>query len=149
MTLLINSLIVMTTAVLMEGVAYLLHKYVMHGFLWILHEDHHRPTGRGWQKNDAFSVFFALLSMLLIIGGSQRQWWPLVSVGIGMAIYGVGYPLFHEIMFHRRLAKIRYRPRHPYLRRIVRAHREHHRHTGQKDATSFSFLYAPARFKVS
>ena len=29
--------------VLMEMITWLTHKYVMHGFLWYLHEDHHQP----------------------------------------------------------------------------------------------------------
>ena len=42
----------------MEYAAWFTHKHVMHGFLWVLHEDRHHPTGRGLQKNDLFAVFF-------------------------------------------------------------------------------------------
>ncbi|PIE48407.1 MAG: beta-carotene hydroxylase [Flavobacteriales bacterium] len=41
MTYFIYFLITLVTFVLMEGVTWLTHRYVMHGFLWYLHEDHH------------------------------------------------------------------------------------------------------------
>ena len=44
----------------MEGVAYVAHKYVMHGFLWSLHESHHRPRAGVFEKNDWFAAIFAL-----------------------------------------------------------------------------------------
>ena len=58
-TILLNLSIVLAMAAFMEFVAWATHKYVMHGFLWVLHADHHRPSHRGLQKNDWFSVFFA------------------------------------------------------------------------------------------
>ena len=39
----------------MEGVAWFTHKYVMHGFLWVLHKDHHdRSNHSPFEKNDFF-----------------------------------------------------------------------------------------------
>jgi beta-carotene 3-hydroxylase len=59
------------TFVAMEFAAWFLHRYVMHGFLWSLHQDHHTPDKeRWWQKNDAFAVFFAVPSFLSILFGS-------------------------------------------------------------------------------
>ncbi|MEZ4872708.1 MAG: hypothetical protein R2827_10835 [Bdellovibrionales bacterium] len=53
------------TFLAMEFAAWWLHKYVMHGFLWNLHEDHHvPPKGRKWQYNDMFAIFFAFPSFL-------------------------------------------------------------------------------------
>ena len=46
--------IVLLTFFTMEGITWLTHKYVMHGFLWYLHEDHHQPTPGFFEKNDAF-----------------------------------------------------------------------------------------------
>ena len=54
------------TFAIMEGVTWLTHKYVMHGFLWYLHEDHHQPTGHFFEKNDAFFLIFAIPSMACI-----------------------------------------------------------------------------------
>ena len=44
MEILLNILIFIALSVYMEYVAWFTHKYVMHGSLWVLHEDHHRPT---------------------------------------------------------------------------------------------------------
>ena len=35
------ALIVLATFVTMEGVAWVAHKYLMHGLMWYFHEDHH------------------------------------------------------------------------------------------------------------
>ena len=34
-------LITLVTFLIMEFVAWAVHKYIMHGFLWSLHKDHH------------------------------------------------------------------------------------------------------------
>jgi beta-carotene 3-hydroxylase len=34
--------VLLGTFLLMEGITWLTHKYVMHGFLWSLHRDHHQ-----------------------------------------------------------------------------------------------------------
>jgi beta-carotene 3-hydroxylase len=148
MNILINILIVIALAVYMEYVAWFTHKYVMHGFLWVLHEDHHRPTGRGWQKNDWFAVFFAVPSILAIITGLLRGIDPLTSAGVGIALYGLGYLLFHDIMFHRRIRGIRIPARGRYLKRIVNAHKVHHQGGGKEGSTAFGFLYAGPQYDV-
>ena len=56
------------TFFLMEGVAWFSHKYIMHGFLWSLHHDHHQRDDAGFfEKNDAFFVIFALFFVVSII----------------------------------------------------------------------------------
>ena len=47
--------IIVVTAIAMEFVAWFSHKYIMHGFLWSWHEDHHQPHQEGdgfFEKND-------------------------------------------------------------------------------------------------
>jgi beta-carotene 3-hydroxylase len=147
MKVLLNAVLLAATAVFMEFVAWFTHKYVMHGFLWVLHEDHHRPRHRGLQKNDLFALFFSLVSFSLIYSGWRLGRMPMASAGLGVALYGVGYVLFHDVMFHRRIPGIRIRARGRYLRRIVRAHAVHHQKSGQKKGgVSFSFLYASKRY---
>jgi beta-carotene 3-hydroxylase len=136
------ALLALVVAVLMEGVAWLTHRYVMHGLLWTLHEDHHRPRGRGLQKNDLFAVFFASISFLLFLFGSLYGVRALFALGSGVALYGVGYFAFHDIMFHRRVPGLRLRSDRPYLKRIVAAHRVHHQRSTRNNGTSFGFLYA-------
>lgn len=148
MIVLAASLLAVGVAVLMEGVAWATHKSVMHGFLWALHEDHHRPSHRGLQKNDLFAVFFAVPSFLFFLWGRLGGGWVPTGVGAGMALYGLGYFLFHDVMFHKRVRWLRLKPTTFYLKRIVRAHADHHQSFGKGDARSFGFLYAPPRFDV-
>ena len=61
------------TAVLWELVAWWMHKHVMHGIGWFLHQDHHRSSGRRLQRNDAFALIFALCSFLLIFNGLRHR----------------------------------------------------------------------------
>jgi beta-carotene 3-hydroxylase len=126
--------------VAMEGVAYLAHRYVMHGPLWVLHESHHLPSGGRFERNDLFGVFFALPSIALIYAGTHGH--PLLlPVGIGMTAYGAAYFGFHDVVVHRRVRNA-FVPRSAYLKRIVRAHLIHHRTLTKHGATSFGFLYA-------
>ena len=61
----------------MEAITWLTHKYVMHGFLWFLHEDHHQPNYTSWfEKNDLFFVIFAIprpAFFLIGIGVDQQK----------------------------------------------------------------------------
>ena len=53
--MLINIVITLGAFIFMEFVAWFTHKYVMHGFLWFLHKDHHQPKkNQVFEKNDAF-----------------------------------------------------------------------------------------------
>jgi len=126
---------------MMEGVAYLTHKYVMHGWLWILHESHHLPREGRFEKNDFFAFFFALPSILFIWLG-VNAWSPLLPVGLGMTAYGISYFVFHDGIVHRRLP-FRYNGRNAYMRRIMQAHWVHHATSTREKAVSFGFLYAP------
>ena len=70
----------------MEFVAWSAHKYVMHGFLWYLHEDHHILTGKIFQKNDAFALIFAIPSVsCFFIGRFYEPSW-LIFVGTGIKL---------------------------------------------------------------
>lgn len=134
------------TAFFMEYVAFFLHKHVMHGFGWYLHEDHHRPTKGKFEKNDSFAVFFSMISFLLIFFGIQGNFNLFFWIGAGIAAYGVGYFLFHDVIFHKRI-KIKYRPKGGYLLRIIKAHAHHHQTSNAKGpGESFGFLYAPKKF---
>ncbi len=126
--------------VAMEGVAYLLHRFVMHGPLWVLHESHHRPRSGRFERNDLFGVIFALPSMALIYAGTHGS--PLLlPLGLGMTAYGLAYWGFHDVLVHRRV-RHGYAPKSAYLKRIVRAHMIHHRTHTKDGASSFGFLYS-------
>jgi beta-carotene 3-hydroxylase len=141
-------LVVLITFLWMEWVAWFMHKYVMHGFLWILHEDHHRYTGHRFQKNDIFALFFVSISVLLIYIGNGKSLFVLSWIGVGMAAYGFGYFLFHDVLFHQRI-KIPYVPRGSYLKRIIRAHATHHQKSSAQQGVAFGFLYASRKYEVA
>ena len=142
----ISALIFIAVAGFWEFVAWFMHKYVMHGPGWFLHEDHHRSSGRHLQKNDVYAVVFAFISFLCIFFGLDKSLLPLTAAGFGIALYGLGYVLFHDIMFHRRLKWIHISPRRGYFRGIINAHRLHHSTTTRDGAVSFNFLWAPKKY---
>ncbi|HZV21372.1 MAG TPA: sterol desaturase family protein [Hyphomicrobiales bacterium] len=128
----------------MEGVAWVTHKYVMHGFLWCLHKSHHEPRKGFWELNDAFGLFFASISIAFLAWGAQLGGpaWSLF-VGIGILGYGIVYFLAHDVLVHKRVA-IRINPRKGYLRRLYQAHRLHHAVEGKDGCVSFGFVFAPS-----
>lgn len=126
----------------MEVVAYVAHRWVMHGFLWSLHKSHHEPRRGMFEKNDWFAVMGAVPSIILIVWGSlngfNAAWW----IGMGITAYGAIYFGFHDILVHRRV-RHGWNPQRPYLKRIVQAHRLHHVVESKAGTVSFGFLIAP------
>ena len=133
----------LATVVAMEGFAYVMHRWVMHGPGWVLHASHHRARTGFWELNDLYFVIFAMPSILLLLGGVQLGWgdWA-TAVGAGIAAYGAIYLGFHDIIVHRRVEH-RYVARSPYMKRIVQAHRLHHAVETKEGTVSFGFLVAP------
>lgn len=136
-------LIFAATVAAMEGFAYAMHRWVMHGPGWFLHASHHRPRTGWWEANDLYFVIFAMPSILLLLGGVQRGWgdWA-TACGAGIAAYGLIYLGFHDILVHRRIGH-RHVPRSRYMKRIVQAHRLHHAVGTREGCVSFGFLIAP------
>ena len=135
--------LMIATVVAMEGVAYAAHRWVMHGPGWFLHASHHRARRGFWELNDWYFAIFALPSIALLGWGTRPngpEW--AIWVGTGIAIYGLIYLGFHDIIVHRRIAH-RYVARSAYMKRIVQAHRLHHVVETRRGAVSFGFLIAP------
>jgi beta-carotene 3-hydroxylase len=129
----------------MEGVTWLTHRYVMHGFLWYLHEDHHKKAPGFIEKNDAFFVIFAVPSWLCIMLGSMYQAYVAVSIGAGIALYGLAYFLVHEVIIHQRFRWFT-RSNNRYIRAIRWAHKMHHRHLEKEEGESFGMLYVARKY---
>ena len=52
MSMLLPVLVFLVTLAAMEGFAYVMHRWVMHGPGWFLHASHHRPRLGFWEAND-------------------------------------------------------------------------------------------------
>ena len=133
------ALIVLATFWAMEYVAWFTHKYLMHGLLWFLHEDHHVKEPGFFEKNDAFFLIFAIPSWLCIMLGMMNGNWISVSIGAGIAIYGFAYFLVHEVWIHRRFSWFK-NTNSLYLAAVLRAHKMHHKHLGKQPGESFGML---------
>lgn len=128
----------------MEFAAWALHKYVMHGFLWWVHLDHHVLTGKKIQKNDFFAFFFAVPSFLSILAGTYF-WNPFFSgIGFGILAYGLVYFTVHEVIIHRRWHF--FRGRHWYFMALIMAHRDHHKVYGKEGAENFGMLWVTPKY---
>ena len=138
--------ITLSTVILMEGITWLTHKYVMHGFGWFLHEDHHQPGyPHVFEKNDAFFIIFAIPSFLLFWFGWKAGYNFLFFIGLGILIYGICYFLVHDVLIHRRF-KWFDKVKNPYFRALRKAHKIHHKHLGKEDGECFGMLYVPPKY---
>ena len=80
------------TFAIMEFMAWFIHKYIMHGALWVLHKDHHQKDHDSWfERNDAFFLFFASLSMFFLMFAKEYFW---LATPIGFRNFGLRYRLF-------------------------------------------------------
>ncbi len=143
MTVAVGLCLFIGTIVAMEVVAYVAHRWVMHGPGWFLHASHHRKRRGPFELNDLYAFIFAIPSIVLLLGGVQLGWgsWA-VWVGAGIAAYGAIYFGFHDVIVHKRVAH-RYVARSTYMKRIIQAHGLHHATAGKHGAVSFGFLWAP------
>lgn len=136
---------VITFFISMEGVAWITHKYIMHGLLWSLHKDHHRREYEGFfEKNDFFFLFFAVPGIICLIAGLPH-FTSVFFAGIGITLYGFTYFLIHDVLVHQRLKFLR-NTKNKYLIALRRAHKIHHKHSGKEDGECFGLLLFPAKY---
>lgn len=140
-------LIVAGTFFGMEFVAWATHKYVMHGFLWSLHSDHHKKDHYNFlERNDAFFLIFAIPSMILFITGSLLGLHtPWLWIGLGILSYGLAYFFVHEVFIHQRIKWLR-NTNNSYFLAIRRAHKVHHKRLGKEDGECFGMLLVPMKY---
>ena len=139
------TLIVIGTFFFMEFMAWFTHKFVMHGFLWILHKDHHQTEPGFFEKNDAFFLIFAIPSTILMFLGAQNEWDYRFFIGLGILIYGIAYFLVHDVFIHQRFRWFK-RSKHPYFKAIRKAHKVHHKHLGKYKGECFGMLIVPFKY---
>ena len=146
MKIILFIVITIATFLIMEIVTWLTHKYVMHGFLWYLHEDHHQPKYKGlFEKNDAFFVIFALPSATLIILGTTPSLNWVFFVGLGIMFYGAAYFLVHDVLIHQRFKWFKNTDS-AYLKALRKAHKVHHKHLDKWDGECFGMLIVPKKY---
>lgn len=145
--------IILLSFVAMELIAWAAHKYIMHGFGWSWHRDHHEPHDKMLEKNDLFGVVGAGMSISMFAIGSPMImgdgfWWPGTYIGIGILLYGIVYTLIHDGLVHQRY--FQYVPKRGYAKRLVQAHKLHHATIGREGGVSFGFVFArsPAKLKA-
>ena len=138
-------IIMLATFFLMEGVTWLTHKYVMHGFLWHLHEDHHKKRPGFFEKNDSFFLIFSIPSILCILFGTFDHKFWLSAIGTGIAMYGFAYFVVHDVIIHQRI-KLFTRSNNLYVRSIRWAHKMHHKHLEKEDGESFGMLMVAKKY---
>lgn len=143
----VNFPILISTVIIMEGITWCTHKYIMHGFLWVWHKDHHDKSTKGFfEDNDLFFIVFAIPSFLLMffakdnIAGDFRFW-----IGLGIMIYGFLYLMVHDIFIHQRF-KIFTKSDSPYFKALRKAHKMHHKNMGKEESQCFGMLWVPKKY---
>ena len=121
----------------MEGFAWIVHRYVMHGPLWCWHRSHHTPGPGRLERNDLFALIFALPAIACFLLAHMSNWW--LPPAIGITAYGLVYFIFHDGFVQGRLPV-------PLSRKGIgrahlQAHRLHHAVATRDGCVSFGFLW--------
>jgi beta-carotene 3-hydroxylase len=143
--------------IFMEFVAWSNHKYVMHGFLWIWHKDHHINDQKkvalhemnhgGFEENDYFFLIYALPAIVLFIVGIYNELWLLLAIAIGISLYGLTYFLIHDVLIHQRIKIPMQRLKKTrYFKALIKAHLAHHRPKNKTDFNNYGLLIFPFRY---
>lgn len=129
---------------MMELFGWAIHKYLMHGPLWMIHKTHHQPSKHSFELNDLFSLLFGSIAVVLIFLGVEEldyRFW----IGIGITLYGFLYFILHDVMIHRRMKWLE-KPKNSFLKGIFKAHQAHHRTNKKDDAVSFGLFVVPKEY---
>lgn len=129
---------------MMELFGWAIHKYLMHGPLWMIHKTHHQPSKHSFELNDLFSLLFGSIAVVLIFLGVEEldfRFW----MGIGITLYGFLYFILHDVMIHRRMKWLE-KPKSTFLKGIFKAHQAHHRTNKKDDAVSFGLFVVPKEY---
>lgn len=139
-----KGLIVLVAFVAMEPVAYLAHRFVMHGVGAGWHRGHHQVRTTRFEANDLYPVVmaaFTILAMTLAVTFPAIE--PVLWVGVGVTLYGAGYLFVHDLYIHRRWR--RFQAVIPPLEPVREAHRIHHLWSGEPYGFLFPIVPADLR----
>ena len=138
--------ILLITYFSMEAITWFSHKYIMHGFLWILHEDHHQPKYQNiFEKNDTFFVLGAIPSIYLFYSGVNPEFNYKFSIALGILFYGLTYFTIHDVLIHQRFKWFK-NTKNKYLIGLRKAHKIHHKHLNKEDGECFGLLNVPRKY---
>lgn len=143
--MLYNILITVAVYFFMEFVAWFTHKYIMHGLLWNLHEDHHKGSHGFFEKNDYFFLIFAIPGLIFSFSGYFDNWDYKFFIGLGITLYGFTYFFLHDILIHQRFKFLR-NTNNVYFLALRRAHKMHHKHLEKEDGECFGMLIVPIKY---
>ncbi|MDG1058564.1 MAG: sterol desaturase family protein [Flavobacteriaceae bacterium] len=139
-------LIYVATFLFMEFMAWFSHKYIMHGFLWHLHKDHHKKDHGSWfERNDLFFIFYAVVSMSLFILWGEYGFWAGLPMALGIFTYGMSYFIVHDIFIHQRFKLFR-STNSKYAKGLRRAHKIHHKSIHKGGGECFGMLWVPMKY---
>jgi beta-carotene 3-hydroxylase len=141
----LNIFVTIITFCGMEFMAWFTHKFVMHGFLWYFHKDHHQVEPGFFEKNDVFFLIYAVPSWLLIMFGMMNGNDIKLYIGLGILFYGIAYFLVHDVVIHRRFKWLD-KLDNKYVWGIRRAHKIHHKHLGKEHGENFGMLIVPFKY---
>jgi beta-carotene 3-hydroxylase len=139
--------VTLLTFLIMEGITWFTHKFIMHGLMWYFHRDHHQIEPGFFEKNDVFFLIFAIPSWLLIMLGLMYQYYFAVCIGAGIAMYGLAYFLVHDVFIHQRFNWLK-RTDNVYFRGLRKAHKVHHKHLGKEEGECFGMLWVPRKYFI-
>ncbi|MBN2666041.1 MAG: sterol desaturase family protein [Bacteroidales bacterium] len=141
-------LLIVAAFAFMEFVAWSNRKYVMHGFLWSLHKNHHLTDIAGkpvMQKNDYFFLIFAAPVIILIIWGLSAGNPYMIAIGAAITLYGFIYFIFHGVVYRQRLPFFT-NPKSAYIKALKKAHMAHHKPKNLKDFNNYGLLIFSRRY---
>ncbi|WP_418603312.1 sterol desaturase family protein [Hwangdonia sp.] len=139
-------LVFLGTYCFMEFMAWFTHKYIMHGFLWHLHKDHHKKDHDSWfERNDLFFIFYAIVSITFFLLWRYNDLWIGLPIGIGIFAYGLSYFIVHDIFIHQRFKLFR-NANNWYAKGVRRAHKIHHKHLSKEKGECFGMLFVPFKY---
>lgn len=123
----------------MEAFSYFIHRFLFHGILWQIHKTHHTPRAFPFELNDIFSIFFAAVSILLMVF-AERPFTDSIAfpVGFGIALYGAFYFVIHDLFTHRRL--LPFKSKNKLFLTIRAAHQRHHQTAEKKGIEPFGLF---------
>ena len=105
----------------------------------------HKDHDSWFERNDAFFIFYAVVSMSCFYLWSYEDFWAGLPIGFGIMAYGATYFIVHDIFIHQRFKMFR-KANNWYAKGVRRAHKMHHKHRGKKDGECFGMLVVPFKY---